>query len=246
MMDISIFCWNIANPSLERAIKQGKWLRKRSEDIFVLTEAKNSQGCLFLQHYFKKHNYYVLFPEMEKGEYGVMVLSKYPLSGYQLSLDFSSPRAVAATFSLLKKQIKIIGLYVPSRDASIKKIERKRMFLENLLPSLEESNEDDFRIVCGDFNILEPNHIPRYSFFKKWEYDFYQKLSSYHLSDAWRFLNSASQEYSWVGKTGDGYRYDHCFVSNSLLSSLNKSFYLHGPRKQRLSDHSALITKLTL
>jgi len=53
MNNFSLFCWNISNPSLERAGQQAQWLRKRPEDIFVLTETKKSEGCLFLERYFQ-------------------------------------------------------------------------------------------------------------------------------------------------------------------------------------------------
>jgi len=49
--NLSIFCWNIANPSVERANKQADWLSKRDEDVFVLTETKNSKGCLFVEDF---------------------------------------------------------------------------------------------------------------------------------------------------------------------------------------------------
>ncbi len=53
--NFSLFCWNVANPSAERAGKQAEWLRKRPEDILVLTEAKRSEGCIFLERYFRAY-----------------------------------------------------------------------------------------------------------------------------------------------------------------------------------------------
>ena len=45
---LSLLTLNIGNPSLERAKKQCEWLTKRPEDVFVLTETKNSQPELFM------------------------------------------------------------------------------------------------------------------------------------------------------------------------------------------------------
>jgi hypothetical protein len=53
-------------------------------------------------------------------------------------------------------------------------------------------------------------------------------------------------EHSWVGRTGDGYRYDHAFCSPALAGHLTACHYLHQPRHDRLSDHSALTVRLTL
>lgn len=245
MKNLSIFNWNVGNPSFERAQKQAEWIRNRKEDIFVLTEIKASRGCLFLKKYFEECGYYVLFPDIEDKEYGSMIVSKIPLSGGTLKyMAFIPSRAMCGKFSFFDKDIEIVGIYVPSRDTSEPKIKRKKLFLRALIDAFQKSNASNPRIVCGDFNVLEPDHNPRYSFFRGWEYDFYRQLSKHQLSDAWRFLNPSQQEYSWVGKTGDGYRYDHCFVSNSLLSTIKNSFYLHEPRLQKLSDHSALITEL--
>ena len=104
----------------------------------------------------------------------------------------------------------------------------------------------NFRIILGDFNILEPDHNPHYSFFEKWEYDFYRSLINNQFKDAFRVISPNTKEYSWVGLTGDGYRYDHCFVSENIASTIGKCFYFHEPRDIRLSDHSAIITQLNL
>jgi exodeoxyribonuclease III len=88
---------------------------------------------------------------------------------------------------------------------------------------------------------------PRYPFFAPFEYDFYQALTGTHgLTDAFRHLHPHDAEYSWVGRTGDGYRYDHAFCSRSLRSLITDCLYLHQPRQDKLSDHSALTMRLSL
>ncbi|MBU2540123.1 endonuclease/exonuclease/phosphatase [Patescibacteria group bacterium] len=246
--NFSIFCWNIANPSIERASRQVDWLSKRNEDIFVLTETKNSKGCAFIEEYFKKNNYSVIFTKPDGKEYGSMVISKHqlePIGFYNLN-DNLKPRIVSVKVFLSNKFVEIIGAYIPSRDKSFDKVQRKKQFIENLRKSFQLYNNNSNRIFCGDFNILEPNHTPHYPFFENWEYGFYNSLISYGLFDSFRHLNPKKQDYSWVGRTGDGYRYDYCFVSKDLLPSIKECYYLHNPRKERLSDHSAIITKLSL
>jgi len=248
MNTASFFCWNIANPSIERAKKQLLWLIKRSEDFFILTEVKNSKGCLFIKEYFQRLGYNVIFPKIEGNEYGVMLISKHILDASPFSkyIDYLPFRAASAQTKLSQGTLDIIGLYVPSRDRSIKKTERKRKFLTNVLYALKNAPKSELRIFLGDLNILEPSHIPHYSFFEQWEYDFYDNLIDNGLKDAFRHTNPDSQEYSWVGRTGDGYRYDHCFVSDNLLSKIRECYYLHEPRDIKLSDHSAIITKINL
>jgi len=247
--NFSLFCWNIANPSIERASKQAEWLRKRSEDVLVLTEAKRSEGCMFLERYFQAYGYSVVFPKPEGKEFGVIIISKYPLtpSNFSTHVNYLQARTASTKLNLPSSELEIIAVYVPSRDSSHEKIDKKKRFLKNLGNALETAPRFSMRIFCGDLNLLESNHIPHYPFFEEWEYDFYRNLTKkYQLKDTFRHLHPLIQEYSWVGRTGDGYRYDHCFVSENLLPLLKKCYYLHEPRKIRLSDHSALITKLDL
>lgn len=245
----SLFCWNIANPSAERAGKQAEWLRKRPEDILVLTEAKRSEGCIFLERYFQAYGYNVVFSKPGEKEFGVIIVSKYLLtpSSFSTYIDYLQARVDSVKLTLPSGEIEIIGVYVPSRDSSPEKTDKKRRFLKSLTNALEEAPQFSRRIFCGDLNVLEPSHIPHYPIFEKWEYDFYHNLTNYQLKDAFRHLHPSAQEYSWVGRTGDGYRYDHCFVSENLLPSLKKCYYLHEPREEeiKLSDHSALICEFS-
>jgi exodeoxyribonuclease-3 len=244
----SLFCWNIANPSAQRAGVQAQWLRKRPEDILVLTEAKKSEGCKFLERYFQAYGYKVLFQPPEDNEYSVMIISKHQLtlSSFCSSIKYLPSRVGSGIIKILDNEFEIIGLYVPSRDASDAKTQKKKQFLEMLSQALESNPASGKRVFCGDFNILEPDHDPKYSFFEKWEYDFYSSLPRYQLYDTFRYLNPSKQEYSWIGRTNDGYRYDHCFASPDLLQLVQRCDYLHEPRLEKLSDHSALITEFSL
>lgn len=159
------------------------------------------------------------------------------------AMKFLNSRLSSVEISILDKKIEIIGVYVPSRDASEQKILRKKLFLEKLLYIFSNNNYKGERIFCGDLNLIEPNHIPHYPFFKKWEYDFYSTLIDHNLIDAFRHIYPSKKDYSWIGRTGDGYRYDYCFVSNNLVKLLSKSYYFHTPRKNGLSDHAAIITE---
>lgn len=246
--ELSVFCWNIANPSIQRAGQQAEWLRKRKENILVLTEAKQSQGCVFLERYFQAYGYNIIFPRPEGNEYGVMIVSKHPLraSGFSNSVSYIRSRVTSVTVQWRDEKLEVIGAYVPSRDTGYEKTQKKKLFLQILAEAFASNTPSEKRIFCGDLNILEPNHIPHYPFFEDWEYNFYRVLAKYQLNDAFRHLSPNDQEYSWVGRTEDGYRYDHCFVSTDLLSSVRACYYLHQPRIDKLSDHSAMIMELAL
>jgi exodeoxyribonuclease III len=246
MSSFTLFCWNIGNPSLERAGKQAAWLRKQPYDVLLLTECKQSEGCRFLERYFQAYGYQVVFPKPDGGEYGVLFASKHPMATTRFTshVTYLQSRVVSVKLPVSAEEVEIIGSYVPSRDASDEKKQKKKNFLSNLLTAFEKAPVSPNRIFAGDFNILEPDHLPHYSFFEAWEYDFYRRLADYQLRDAFRHLHPNDEEYSWVGRTGDGYRYDHCFVSSPLLPLVRACSYLHEPRFEKLSDHSAQVTEI--
>ena len=93
-------------------------------------------------------------------------------------------------------------------------------------------------------NVLEEKHVPHYRNFLKWEYDFYGRFSHFGYTDAFRLLHPTENEYSWVGRTNDGYRYDHCFVSKEISKRVVKCCYIHETRKIPITDHSALTLTL--
>jgi exodeoxyribonuclease-3 len=240
--DILLINWNILNPSLSRAIKQVKWISELNPDIIMLTETKFSKGCIYIKDRLESIDYHVVFPKPKQKEYGVLIATRLKPTMTEFSNNINDElrsRVVSIKLPFTNKELEIIVIYVPNEQG-----EKKERFLKNLLTTLENTSPEPFRIFGGDFNVLEPNHFPFYSKFEDWEYGFYTSLSNYQLEDAFRHLNPGVQEYSWVGRTGDGYRYDHCFVSNNLLPFIRKCYYIHDPRNLRLSDHSPMLLEI--
>jgi exodeoxyribonuclease III len=126
----SLFCWNIGNPSEKRAKRQAAWLDKRPEHVFVLTETKNSNGCLFIEKYFKERNYDVFFPKPKNNEYGTMIISKYSLktSNFSNKITHLRSRVASVKLKLSAGLLEIIGVYVPSRNSEQEKINKKGAF----------------------------------------------------------------------------------------------------------------------
>lgn len=256
---VSFLFLNVGNPSLERAKKQCRWLEKREEDVFVLTETKVSQGCAYIEEFFLQYgydlfsmnsslNFDVSFPKSQTGDLGVMIVSKYPIkknSNFFAADSIFYSRQLETIISVNDKIISVMGLYVPSRDRSDKKILRKKSFLNSIKEFINDSNNIS-RVLMGDLNILERNHIPHYSSFFEWEYDFYDDLIDKGYIDTYRHCNNEKQEYSWVGRTNDGYRYDYGFVSADLKTNILDCRYLHETRKNGLTDHSGIVIELEI
>lgn len=180
-----------------------------------------------------------------------MILSRFPILETHTCFDEGDPffsRLSDITIDFHGKKIGVMGLYVPSRDASPEKINRKKQFAIQYLLYLKQIRESrDFPyVICGDLNVLERSHIPHYHNFLKWEYDFYDRFQHFGYLDAFRSLHPTLNEYSWVGRTNDGYRYDHCFLSQELISHLVKCNYVHETREIPITDHSAMTIVLEL
>jgi exodeoxyribonuclease-3 len=246
---LSLLTFNIGNPSPERVRRQLAWLASRDEHVLVLTETKASAGCQLLAGAFSAAGYQVVYPEPGPGEYGTMIVTKVSAApdAFGDKVGYLPSRAAAVTLPVPGGPLRVIGLYVPSRDASVEKIERKRKWLAACDAALASVAGEMPAIVLGDLNILEPGHQPRYPFFAPFEYDFYQALAGTHgLTDAFRHMHPNDAEYSWVGRTGDGYRYDHAFCPRSLRELITGCGYVHQPREEKLSDHSALTMRFDL
>lgn len=248
MPELSLLTLNIANPSPERAQRQLDWLATREEQILVLTETKDSAGCRLLVDAFAAAGYHVAYPKPDTSDYGVMIASKLTArtDDFGSRVGYLPSRAAAITLSASVRPIHIIGAYVPSRDASAEKTERKRKWLAACHHALA-SRPDAATVFLGDLNVLEPGHQPHYRFFAPFEYDFYRQLTEdCGLVDAFRALHPDPVAHSWVGRSGDGYRYDHAHCTADLASKLLTCDYIHQPRLDRLSDHSALSARLAV
>jgi exodeoxyribonuclease III len=247
---LSLLTFNIGNPSPERARRQLAWLSRRDELVLVLTETKASAGCRLLADGFTAAGYAVHWPRAGPGEYGTMIVTAVaamPDAGFGDRVGYLPSRAGAVILPAPGGPLRVIGLYVPARDAGAGKTERKRTWLAACDAALAAAVSEMPVLLLGDLNVLEPGHRPGYPFFAPFEYDFYRALSGVHgLTDAFRHLHPRDAEYSWAGRGGDGYRYDHAFCSRSLAGRVTACYYLHQPREDGLSDHSALTMHLAV
>ncbi|MFB9433591.1 NUDIX domain-containing protein [Streptoalloteichus tenebrarius] len=248
MSVLSLLTLNVQSPSAERARRQLDWLASRPEDVIVMTETRASDGCRLLAEAFTAAGYAVINSCPRPGEHGVLIASRLAIrpDDWKEKLGYLPSRAVSGLLPTSLGDLRLIGLYVPSRDASPEKTERKRRWLDDCDSALTGTDAHP-TLLLGDLNVLEPDHQPRYGFFAAFEYDFYRSLSEKHLLiDAFRHLHPTATEHSWVGRTGDGYRYDHAFCSRSLADRLLSCDYVHEPRLTKLSDHSALTAHLAI
>lgn len=254
-MSLSLITVNIGAPSLDRAQRQLRWLAARPEDVLVLTETKATAGSRFLAEAFTAAGYAVTFPEHTPGELGVMIVSRLRTTADPLAsaLDYLPTRAAGVVVGTSDGPLRVIGAYVPSRDATAEKTERKKTWIQRFGHALDATACEAPLLLLGDLNVLEPSHTPAHrGQFAPFEYAFYSGLTDRHgLLDLFRHLHPGRVEHSWARRADLGYRYDHAHGSRAVAERLTGCEYVHETRElaedgARLTDHSGLAVRLAL
>lgn len=239
--NLAILTLNVASPSPARAERQLEWLDQRAESLLVLTEVSTGVGSALLEERLRDAGWEVRAPRPSGGERGVMVASRVALAPEgKPPASYLRERAEAVAVGGLE----VIGVYAPSRDESVEKTARKRRFLAELLTILGEREPNEM-VLIGDLNIVERSKRGIDRVFQEWEYELYEELPEIGWLDAYRALHPDRVELSWADTEGRGYRFDHVFITADLRERLERCEYLHEPREQNLSDHSAMVVELT-
>jgi len=239
-MRLGIITLNLANPSAARAERLLGWLAERPEQIMVLTETGTGPGTNALLRRLAGAGWAVLSAKPPDGERGVAIATSLGAATDRGELFKYLPwrsRRVAVD------GLEVVGLYVPSRDESREKVERKRRFCGSISTWLK-AHPARQTVVIGDLNVLEPVHRPHYGTFRDWEYRLYDEFLVRGYVDAYRHVHADRMEHSWVDYAGHGYRFDHVHASADLANRITACEYVHDPRDEELSDHSALVLRL--
>jgi exodeoxyribonuclease III len=247
---LSLLTVNIGAASRERAEHLLRWLAARPEDVFVVTETSAGTGTAYLLDRFRQAGYAVVYTPNSDGDRGVALLSRVAVAN-PLTAAFASvsvPGRVAAVVLDTEPTVAVLGMYVPSRDRSADKTAKKQTFIESLLTAVAVL-PDELRtrlVVGGDYNVIARTHRPLHPGFLPFEYGLLEALAARGFVDAHEQCAPGEQPYSWIGRTGDGYRYDYFHVGHHLAERIASCAYLHETREQRLTDHAAVMLALNL
>ncbi len=238
---LRILNWNVRNPSFKRAVKQCKYIENLKPHLILLTELKSVNS---LKYFKERLSYlgYKVFYDLPNDDYFILVASIFDSFKLPIETDFLSHRMKGIIIK--EKELKFIGIYVPSRGPKEMRNVNKRKFQYSVMKVLDKFERQTKIIIGGDLNVIDPFHIPKYPVFGDWEYEFYEKFIKIGLFDAFREVNNF-QDYSWFGREG-GYRFDHLFVSKDLKDKIKRCYYDHNVRKEKLSDHSSMILELEM
>ncbi|GGM10079.1 endonuclease/exonuclease/phosphatase family protein [Micromonospora yangpuensis] len=239
---LSILTINVQAAALARAQNLLTWLLQRDDHVVILTETSNGPGTRHLLTGLRAAGLFITHQPSPDGDRGCAIASRIPTRpAPHLTAGISLPgRAPALTLDT-DPAVAILGLYVPSSDRAPAKLTKKQTFLTTVtdtlgrLPTTDRAN----LVVGGDYNVISRNHQPRYPGFRPFEYDFLDALTALGLTDVHRTLHPDVQAHSWIGRAGNGYRFDYLHAGPGLLPHLAAAAYLDQPRLEGLTDHCA-------
>lgn len=242
--ELRLVTFNAQHAAPDRARRQAAWLGQQTDaDVVVLTEVGHGPGGHTLLDALAQHGYaHIHAPRPDRADYSTVIASRSaPLEPVATGIDVLAHRAPVADLRIDGQRLRLVGLYVPSRGPAARRNENKRAFQHAVTQALPGvlAGFDGPVVVAGDLNVVEPGHVPHYPVFGRWEYDFYRSFTDTGLTDAYRTLHPTTPGHSWYGRGGNGYRFDHTFLTHDRLD-LTRCDYLHAPRHEGLSDHAAM------
>jgi exodeoxyribonuclease-3 len=244
----SVLTFNISVAAEPRAERILRWLRRRGDEVIVLSETSAGTGTELIRAGLEADGYST-FGSVEGRERGVMIASRLPLARPLEVRSVSVPARAHGVILDTSPQLAILGIYVPSRDRSPEKVARKERFMRSLLGALEAlpRKTREALLLLGDYNAVARDHVPALPGFFPYEYEFHERLHELKLAPAHELRpHGARHPHSWIGRTGLGYLYDYAHLGEEVGERLVSCRYLHSPRTQRLSDHAALAVRIEL
>ncbi len=242
---LRLLVFNAQHAAPARARRQATWIASQeAADLVILTEVGTGPGGRALTSALAGHGYLsVVAPEPSAADYRTVIASRGPdLTVAPSGIAVLAHRGPAATVSLAGQTIGLLGLYVPSRGPKDRRNQAKRAFQHAVTEALPGfvAQFDGPVIVAGDLNVVEPGHIPHHPVFGSWEYDFYRSFARAGLADAYRLVHPDATGHSWYGRSGQGYRFDHAFITWRHRLHARDCGYLHEPRQHGLTDHAVM------
>jgi len=248
---LRLLVFNVQHAAPSRARRQAAWIASQENaDLVILTEVGTGPGGHALIEALSEHGFpSVVAPDPAAPDYRTVLASRGPsLTAVPSGIGVFPHRGPAATVSIAGHVIGLLGLYVPSRGPQQRRNESKRAFqvaVTEALPGFLARFGGPV-VVAGDLNVVEPGHTPHLPVFGNWEYGFYRSFLEAGMADAYRTQQPDASDHSWFGRSGNGYRIDHVFVTRQHAAQVSRCGYLHTTRQEGLTDHAAMTLTLAL
>jgi len=243
--EISVLTLNVAAAAVDRAASILSWLVARRSDVLILTETSAGPGTRLLIEGLEANGYRTIYTSVVQDR-GALIASRRPVRRRLCSeLNVTLPWRLAA-IELVGSGLVVVGVYVPSRDRSPKKIARKRAFIESLLAGIAQLPRrlQSSMVLAGDYNVVARGHVPPLDGYFAYEYELLEGLADLGFVAGHELHSGRPQPHSWIGRTGTGYLYDYFHFGQQVSPLVESCHYEHRTRDLRLSDHAAVTATL--
>ncbi|NNE28267.1 MAG: hypothetical protein HKN16_01435 [Saprospiraceae bacterium] len=226
-----LISWNIQAGGGTRIAGIARALSAEAPSCIILSEFRNNDSGAKLRGFLLKAGYKIQMAHAAPGSINsVLIASKLPADTKLHHLaDANFPYAIVEA---VYPAFRVFGVYLPHK--------KKHKLFPYLLDQIKE--DETPAIIAGDFN-SGFNFIDQKgdSF---WYSEYLAKLNKDGVADAFRHLHGDKKEFSWFSHHGNGFRYDHTYLSEDLLPLCKKCYYLHEWREAKLADHSPMVLEL--
>ena len=257
--------WNV-NSIRSRIEHVKNWIIANEIDILCLQETK-TEDQFFPIEVFSELGYEVSISG-QKSYNGVAIISKFPINDIKIGFDQIIP--TYKDLSILTQQkriisaeindIRIINVYVPNGSSiDSEKFIYKEKWMHCLQAYIKEIDPNQTSIcLLGDFNIApEDKDIHTPSNYKETimastkERKLLKDVLGGKLEDVFRIFEKRGGNWSWwdyrhsAWERNKGWRIDHIYLTEDILSSTNSCWIDKEPRsKDKPSDHAPVIVDI--
>ena len=260
-----IASWNV-NSIRSRLSQVIKWLEEERPEVLCLQETKVLDKDFPLQN-FENIGYRVKFYG-QKSYNGVAIISKdkisdirYGFAGELNQIEICEElHFQKRIISALVNGIRIINVYVPNGSSvNSEKFNYKVNWLKMLNEYLVQQSKrgeptcllGDFNIALNDNDIYDPDKFTGGIMASEIERKMLRKALGSRFKDSFRVFEKFSGHWSWWDyrnnsfELNKGWRIDHIYISNNLLSNLKSSVIERCQRENNQpSDHAPVMINL--
>jgi len=225
---LKVIAWNIRQGGGTRINKIFEVLKNENAHVIVLSEYRNNRNGALLRNKLLSIGYRHQFVTSSSSNVNsVMIASKLPGDG--ILHPNADPEYGDNIIELRFPFFGVLGGYFPHKKKHILFDYIHKTHIRSELPYL----------ITGDFNSGKNFIDQRGNSF--WYQEDLVRWEKCGYLDAFRLVRGDTKEYSWYSHQGNGFRYDHAYISPLLSEIIADCRYLHAYREKKISDHSPLV-----
>ena len=222
--------WNIRQGGGSRRVEIVKSLLSYNADMIILSEFRNNDHGHYIRAKLLAQGYlHQIATAAPSNDNAVLIASKF--AGHSQHFQKEGGDFPHAILKAKLDPFDVYGMYLPHK--------KKHILFDVLVEAL---SSDTPAILAGDFNTGK-NYIDQKGK-TFWYTEYLFKMEEMGYVDAFRAKHGEVKEYSWYSHQGNGFRYDHTYIHESIVPILTNCYYHHEDRENGLSDHSPMVLEL--